>query len=172
MCAVYQNMNQFQQGAMKGDLYLPSSPTISVQLHASATTVYPGSAVKLYAGTSNTILVDKAGANDDIFGWVIRNPKKTSFAAGDTLEVALTGSVITVESSAAFERGQQLEFVATNDLVKAFAGSNTPVGVALDKATAANQLIRMFIKSEAEYSSSSSSSSCRSSSSSSSSSAA
>ena len=173
--AQQQNMNQFTQTAIKGRLsHNPAPNVISCQITtASSNTFYGGTAVKLIAGTANTILIEKSAATEAIFGFVIFNPKKPSGnTAGQTVEVALPGSIMEMESSAAINRGQLVEQVATGDKVAAYAGVNTTVGVALDTATAANQLVRVLIRTVAEYSSSSSSSSCRSSSSSSSSSAA
>lgn len=168
----YQNMNQFAQGPVKGSLSaIPSPTTISCQLTiASSNTLVAGSAVKLIAGSAHTILVEKSAATEAIFGFVIFNPKKASFAAGDPVEIALPNSVMYMESSASFNRGQLVEQVASGDKVAPYAGVNTTVGLALDTASAANQLVRVLIRTVAEYSSSSSSSSCRSSSSSSSSS--
>lgn len=171
---MYQNQNQFAQTTTKGKVAaVPNPSTLSCQITtASGNTFKAGTAVKLVAGTANTILIEKAAATEAIFGFVVWSPKKSSWTAGQTVEVALPGSVMEMESSAAINRGQLVEQVATGDLVAAYAGVNTTVGVALDTASAANQLIRVLIRTVAEYSSSSSSSSCRSSSSSSSSSAA
>lgn len=164
-----QNMNQFSQGTVKGQVMgIPTPATLSAQVTTGGTTVYPGYAVKLVDGVANTILVNAAAATDDIFGFVVFNPKKSSFAALDALEVALPGTVIILEAGASIARGQTIEYVASGGKVTGYAGTNTPCGVALDKATASGQLIRVLVRVEAEYSSSSSSSSCRSSSSSSS----
>lgn len=171
----YQNLNQFAMTAIKGGLaQSPSGSVLSCQIATnSGSTFYGGTAVKLIAGTSQQILVEKTAATEAIFGFVIYNPKKPSGnTAGDTIEVALPGSIMYMESSASFNRGQLVEQVATGDKVAAYAGVNTTVGVALDTSSGANQLVRVMIRTVAEYSSSSSSSSCRSSSSSSSSSAA
>lgn len=171
--SVFQNENQLTQGPIKGGLSaVPNPATISGQLTpASANTVYAATAVKLIAGTSNTILVEKALAGDQIFGFVVLTPRKPSHTAGGKFEIALPGSVMEMESGASINRGQLVEIVAATNTVIAYAGVNTAIGVALDQATAANQLIRVLIRTVIDYSSSSSSSSCRSSSSSSSSSA-
>lgn len=172
--AQQQNMNQITMTPHKGRIsHIPNPSTLSCQITtASSNTFYGGTAVKLISGTANTILVEKSAASEAIFGFVIANPRSASFTAGKNVEIALPGTVMEMESSAAINRGQLVEQVATGDKVAAYAGVNNTVGIALDTATAANQLIRVLIRTVAEYSSSSSSSSCRSSSSSSSSSAA
>lgn len=171
--AQFQNLNQITQGPIKGGLSaIPNPATISCQVTtASGNTFYAATAVKLISGTANTILVEKAAATDQIFGFVVLTPRKPSHTAGGKVEVALAGSVMEMESGAAFNRGQMVEIVAATNKVIAWAGVNTACGVALDTATADAQLVRVLIRTVAEYSSSSSSSSCRSSSSSSSSSA-
>lgn len=169
---VYQNMNQFSQGPVKGQISATPNPvTLSAQINPnSSDTLVPGSAVKLTAGVSGeTILVDLCSATDVPWGYVIWSPKKSSFTAGNEVEVALPNSVITLESDAAIGRGNQVEFVPTGNRVKIAAGTNPISGICLDIATAAGQLVRVQIKESLFYSSSSSS--CRSSSSSSSSSA-
>lgn len=170
---VYQNMNQFAQGPIKGDVSaIPSPNVISCQITTtSSNTLKAGSAVKLVAGTAYTILVDKSAATEQQIGFVVFNPKKDSFTAGDQIEVALAECVMWMEAGAAFNRGQNVEQVSTGDKVIAYAGVNTAVGVALDTASASGDLVRILIRNAIEFSSSSSSSSCRSSSSSSSSSA-
>lgn len=167
----YQNMNQFTMGPIKGSVaHTPGQNVLSAQVSKdSVNTLKAGSAVKLMSGAGEAIQVDKAAATDDIFGFVVFNPKKNSYTATDALEVALPGTVMNMEAQAAFNRGQSLEYVASGDLVKAYAGVNSPIGVALDTASAAGKIARVLIRVESEYSSSSCSSSCRSSSSSSSS---
>lgn len=169
---VYQNLNQFKQGPIKGDIAnMPAANVISCQVIGnSSNTLYAGTAVKLVDGASQTILVEKAAATDDILGFIVFNPKKDSFVAADKVEVALPGCIMNMETNVAIARGNEVEIVASGDKIAQAAGTNKIVGVALDKATASGQLIRVFIRTTFEYSSSSSSSSCRSSSSSSSSS--
>ena len=172
-----QNMNQFNMGAIKGSLAsIPNPVTLSAQINPNSTdTLYPGSAVKLTSGVSSeTVLVDLAAQADIAFGFVVWTPKKSSFTAGNAVEIALPNSVMNMESSGAIGRGNQVEFVPASTRVVQSSGTNKPSGIALDIATATGQLIRVLIKTGMEFSSSSScrsssSSSCRSSSSSSSS---
>lgn len=170
--AQVQNLNQFEQSPIKGAVTaLPNPTTIPAQINKDqAGTLNPGTAVKLIPGVGKTILVAKAAATEAIFGFIVWNPKKSAFVAGDPIEVALPGSVMWMESSAAFNRGQLLEQVASGDKMKAWAGTNTVSGLALDTAGGADQLVRVLVRTVSIFSSSSSSSSSRSSSSSSSSS--
>ena len=176
--AVVQNMNQFSQTPLKGNVAaITNADTISVQVDAnSSNTIYPGDFVRLTDTTGSTIVVDLATTGQTADGVVIYTPKKASFTAGDPLEIALPGSVVYLESYGAISRGHRLEWYSTGNQVKSWAGANPTCAKALDKASATGQLIRALILEsvDTDYSSSSScrssSSSCRSSSSSSSSS--
>jgi hypothetical protein len=165
-----QALNQFGQKGLKGVVAaVPNPVTLSVVLvPVTGTTLYAGDAVKLASGASPMILVDLAASTDPVFGYVIRNQKKSSFLAGDALEIALANSVIVLEAYGAINRGQQIEWYAAGHQVKANAGTNPVSGTVLDQSAATGDLIRVLVRNIAEYSSSSSSSSCRSSSSSSS----
>lgn len=170
--AVYQNMNQFSQTPLKGEIAAIVNPsTISCQVDPnSANTLVAGDLVKLTQTAGNTILVDKAAASaSKALGFVIYSPKVDKWTAGMALEIALTGSVIYLESASSISRGRSVEFVVSGSLVRATAGTNPPVGTALDQVVGAGQLLRVLVAIEPTESESSSSS-CRSSSSSSSSS--
>jgi hypothetical protein len=171
-----QSLNQFGMKPLKGTVAASPNPTtLSVQVQPNSTeTIYAGDAVRLYGGTSATILVDFCSAvSDQVIGFVIRNIKKASFTAGDALEIAMEQSVILLEAYGSINRGQKVEWYPTGHQVKACAGVNSAVGTALDVASATGDLIRVMVAQTDAYSSSSSSccsssSSCRSSSSSSS----
>lgn len=167
-----QNLNQFGMAALKGEVAaMPNPVTLSVQVDpASSNTIVAGDAVKLMSGVvGKQIIVDKCAATDITFGFVIRNPKKDAWTASQSLEIALPNSIIVLESYAAINRGQQVEFYPTGSKVKAAAGVNPVCGTCLDQIGGANTLGRIMVRTVAEYSSSSScsSSSSRSSSSSS-----
>ena len=168
-----QFLNQLTQGPVKGQVsHLTNPTTISAQIDlASVSTIYAGAAVKLVSRTAKTIVVDLCAASDAVFGYVVYGPKKNSHTAGESIEVLLSNSVLYVEAFDAINRGNQIEFYPTGALVKKAMGTNPVSGVALDNA-AAGGLLRIIVRTVAEYSSSSScscSSSSRSSSSSSSS---
>ena len=170
--ALYQNMNQFAQSPLKGDLAKIVNPsTISAQVDiGAASALVAGTMVKLTTSTGHTILVDTAAATtQNPLGFVIYSPKKDSWTGGDALEIAMNGSVIYLEAAEAISRGRSLEYVASGAKVRASRGSNPVIGIALDNATATGGLIRVLVDIET-YPSQSSSSSSRSSSSSSSSS--
>ena len=149
--AQYQNMNQTAQTAIKGRVsHLPNPATISVQiLPTSVNTFYPAAAVKLAAGASPTIYVELANPGDNIFGFVIWNPKRPNgYLAGGKIEIALPGSVMEMESGASFNRGTVLDYSNTGDDAQQVVThtTNTPIGLALDQCTGADQLVRVYIQ--------------------------
>ena len=146
--AIYQNMNQVTQTPIKGRTSnIPNPSTISVQISpTSIQTLYPGSAVVLTTDVANMITVDKSTPSQNIFGFVCWNPKKPNgWTAGQKVEIALPGSVMEMESAAAYNRGTVLDQVVLNDQVQTHGGG-TPIGIALDNATGANQLTRVYIQ--------------------------
>ena len=150
----YQNMNQTAQTPIKGRVAnTPNPSTISVQLQQNSTyTVYPASAVVLFAGTANKIMVDKATPTQNIFGFVCWNSKKPNgWTAASKLEIALPGSVMWMESNVAFNRGAVLYQITTGDDAdqvtnNSNGSTNTPIGLALDQSTGADQLVRVYIQ--------------------------
>lgn len=144
----YQNLNQVAQTPIKGRVtHLPNPATISCQISPVSTqTLYPASAVVLTTDTANMITVDKSTPSQNVFGFVCWNPKKPNgWVAYNKVEIALPGSVMVMESAAAFNRGTILDQVVLNDQVTTHV-SATPIGIALDNATGANQLVRVYIQ--------------------------
>lgn len=148
----YQNMNQTAQTAIKGRVsHIPNPSTISCAVGPNSVNILnPASAVVLIAGTANMILVDKATPTQNIFGFVIWTPKKSTFPANAKVEIALPGSVMEMESNASFNRGSILYQITTGDdadqVTSSSAGGATPIGIALDQATGADQLVRVYIQ--------------------------
>ncbi len=166
--SVKQFMNQFKQSHIKGEVALiPNPVTMSVTVYSSSTsTIYAGSAVRLINYTSKSVLVDLCAAANAELGFVIYNPKKNVYRAGDTMEIALPNSVMWLECGETIHRGSLVEWYPGWHCVVNSAGTNPIVGVALDDGVYQG-LIRVLIESIVEFSSSSSSSSKSSSSSSS-----
>lgn len=150
-----QNMNQFGPTPMLGALDLiPTPDVVTAQiLPASAlTSMQQGDAVKLVAGASGAILVDKQTGPTDavVFGVVPYNTRKNLYKAGDLVEVARRGSYMYMQASAAIARGARVAITAstttTDPLVTTDATSgHFTVGTAIDVASALGDLIRIAI---------------------------
>jgi hypothetical protein len=150
--ATYQNSNQFLQTPVLGqvsEVVNPSIISVKINPSSAATKIQAGQAVKIIDGTANEILADvvASATADKVFGVIVYNPKKNTYVKGDTVEIAMEGSVLFMETSAAVARGATVATDWTGPTVAVDAvASHQQTGLALDKATAANQLIRVLVK--------------------------
>ena len=144
-----QSQNQFKQTAEKGQLDLRFNPSvISCQIDASENgTLVPGQAVTLVDSAGGIPKVVAAAADTDaIFGFISYDIKSKSFKAEDRCEVVFhRGSIMFMESSAAIARGAKVMTVISGQKVATATAGKTAVGIALDKATAGSQIIRVLV---------------------------
>lgn len=151
------NMNQFSQSKAVGQLDLhvgrnPSVFSMRIDPDSSATTadLVPGAGVVLTDGGANDpggipIVDERSTATSDIFGVILYNSKINEYEPGDAVEVAASGSVVTMEASAAIVRGASVALVLAAPGEVVTRTTETILGVALDKATADGDLIRVRI---------------------------
>lgn len=112
-----------------------------------STALVPAQAVKLVDVAGKTIRVTAAtAASDETFGFVAKSVKRDDFKADEILQVARTGSVIMMEASAAIARGASVMIVVSGQKVATQTAGNKVVGIALDKAAADGDLIRVEIQ--------------------------
>lgn len=142
------NQNQFNQEPVQGeiDLQFPGN-TITCQVAGDeAVAIVPGQALKLVDTGGGVPKVTATTADtDNVFGFAVRNFKNPSFEANQPLEVGWEGAVIYMTSGAAIARGAKIEYDVATKKVITNAGVNPVCGFALDKATAADQLIRVVV---------------------------
>ena len=142
-----QLQNQFIQTPEKGQLTLdPNWSSLNVQVSTNeAATLVPGRAVLIEDAVGKQIPVVKAALTTDaIFGFVTFNVRTDEYVALDQVKVAKTNDIMLMEASAAIARGASLEYVVTGQKV-ATKATGTTIGVALDKAAADGDLIRVLI---------------------------
>lgn len=143
--------NSFAQSPYLGmiDLRFPYN-SVSVQIDASqATALYAGSAVKMVDSADGVPKVVGCSAeSDEVLGFINFDIKTVQFLAGAPAEISMAGNVMFLYATAAISRGAQVQLdLSTNGGVKTAADSgDCIVGWAYDKATAAGQLIRVFLK--------------------------
>lgn len=147
-----QSQNQFLMSAILGqtDLRLNEN-TISVQVDASqAVPMIAGQAVKIVDSLGGIPKVVACAANSDsCMGFINYDIKSQQFAAGDRAEISMAGNVMYLVSTGAIARGTQVQIDVTSiGGVAAKTGSSGAniVGWAVDKATAAGQLIRVRLQ--------------------------
>ena len=152
-----QKSNQFGMTAEAGelDLSLGLNNSMAVLVDPTAATtvsISAGEAVKLidlgtadYSGV-NPVVGKRAAATDLVFGLVVKSKKAYTAGAKDIIDVALDGSVLRLKASGAISRGATVYA----DLAKAgqvqSAASGPGLGISLDKAGAAGDLIRVLVK--------------------------
>lgn len=140
--------NQFNITQEQGAIDLQGLQVLSciVKSDESAALV-PGQAVKLADVAGALPVVTTLTANtQESFGFVVSNIKKDSFAASERVEVAIGGAVLYMTAGGAIARGAKVEVVYTTKKVITTGGTNPVVGIALDKAAADGDLIRVLIK--------------------------
>lgn len=146
-----QNQNQFAQTALLGQVTMAPNPSIipvKIYIGSVATKLQAGQAVKLVDQAGPEIQVDEVDDDSTLpFGVIIYNPRKNTYAAGDTLEIALAGSVVYLETSAAIARGAKVMIDPTGPTVSTLTGlpTNCELGICLDKPTASGQLARILL---------------------------
>lgn len=153
-----QNINQFSQTPVVGDLDLQTNPNPALftckfdDISATAgTTLVPGEGTILVdAGANDPLtgppLVDERAANTDaIFGINIYKTEKNASDDGDLVQIAGSGAVVYMNAGAAVNRGAAVELVLATPGNVITQATGTTLGTSLDKATAADQVIRILI---------------------------
>lgn len=133
---------------VKGRRVLPANTdSISGIVDASqADALLPGDPVKIVATTKGLPHFAKAGVGDVIAGFVEWNVIRPSYTAGKICQISMTGNVMYMEAAGAVEAGALVNITnLTTVVVGAAAGAGSKIGLALEAATAAGQLIRVKI---------------------------
>jgi hypothetical protein len=143
-------INAFKMVPVQGgvDLQAAQANVFSCAVDASqATALVAGQAVRIYDSAGGVPKVVAVTGNDDtgLFGFVVRNLKDIDDPALARLEIASTGTVMYMTAGAAIARGARVEIVNSTIKVITAAGTNPVVGVALDKASGDDALIRVLI---------------------------
>lgn len=147
------NQNQFALTTTVGSLDSGNDNTLTVQFYNAdpAATIGAGEFVVLSsAAAANapavSVVAKGADATGAYFGVVLTNPLKSYWVPGEKMEIGVLGAIVMVEASAAIACGSKLQYNPTTAQVALKTGSNSIVGVAMENATAAGQLIRAFIQ--------------------------
>lgn len=147
-----QNINQFAQTSQQGQIDLPyQGPVFSCQVVSTQVVpLVPGQAVKLVDVGGGVMKVAALASDSDVpFGFVVLNLKDSDYSALKFVEIATQGGVMWMTSAAAIARGANVQVSNADQKVATSAGVNPVAGVAFDKATAADQLIRVYVSSPA-----------------------
>ncbi len=149
------NQNLFKQANVAGALDLTTNPNPDVfsmrfDPEAGAATLDVGEGCKLKdLGGDDTvgppIVGERVSDVDEIFGVRVYTTKEGESDAGDMVEVAKAGAVVFMTAAAGILRGAEVSLVfGTAGRVQAL-GTKAIFGQTLDKAAAAEDLIRVLI---------------------------
>jgi len=150
--------NQFKQTNAVGVLDLTTNPNPSVMTVlynpiGVASDIVPGTGVKLVdLGANDAIglpIVDVRTSDADVIeGVVIFDTKKATKEISDRIAIAKKGAVLFLEASAGILRGAEVALVLASPGEVVTQTTEIVLGKALDKASAAGQLIRIEVLSE------------------------
>lgn len=148
-------MNEFApQGELKGRLDLQANiDSLSCVVDSTqATPLTAGQPVKMVTTSNGIPHIVAAASGDMILGFVKASPARNTFAAGKVVEVSYGNDVMYLEADAAINAGAFVNVTDfTDNAVSAAAGNGSAVGVALEKASAAGQLIRVLLKTPVKH---------------------
>lgn len=151
-------MNQFNQTPVVGELDLQTNPNPSTftclfkDKSAGGATLIPGEGCMLEdLDTSDIVgsppIVDeRALISNPLFGVKVFSTKKNASVDGEIVQIAGEGAVIFLNSEAAIVRGAVVQLtLGTPGNVETYA-AGTELGVCLDKAGGADELVRVLIR--------------------------
>ena len=148
-------MNKFAPTEeIKGRRVLPANTeSISGIVDASQdAALLPGDPVKIVATSKGLPHFAKAGLGDIVAGFVEWNVIRPSYAAGKICQISMAGNVMYMEAGAAIQAGSLVNITDLSKVeIGAAAGAGSKLGIALEAATAAGQLIRVKIGEPVAY---------------------
>lgn len=157
LCNAFQT-NQFRQGQAVGQLDLTTNPNPSVtpvtyNPDGSGDDIVAGTGLKLVdLGASDSVgdpIVDVRTADADaIYGVLVFDTKGGTKEVGNRITVAKVGSIMVMNSNAAILRGAKVALVLATPGDVVTLTSEALFGLALDKASAADELIRVEVKAQ------------------------
>jgi hypothetical protein len=145
-----QYQNQFAQTPLLGqpDLsYSFNTKSVMIDPESVSTRLQVGQALKLVAGATPMILADECGSTTQPYGVIHSVNKKNVYTKGQVVEIACKGNVIYLEAAAAILRNAVVENVpaASGGPKVQTKASGARLGIALDQASGAGELIRIEI---------------------------
>ena len=142
------NLNQFKITNRAGLVMNPAANVIQCQvLPTLATTSYLSAGQVVAFGTdsgSTPIVRAVANAGGCGIGIIVYNMKTDKYYARYICGVALDGSIITCNADVAMTRGNIVGWGSGG--VRPIANTSFGIGITLDNATAANDIVRVLIQ--------------------------
>jgi hypothetical protein len=152
MSELTQNASQFLQTALVGQQdWTVNNNIVAVRIdpaYAGGLPLVAGQAFKITDVAGGTpIVIPVADATNTPDGVAIHTMKRDTFIAGDYIELALVGSVVYMQTSAAIARGAKVQVDPTGPTISTLTSypTNASLGKMLDKPTGTGQLARVYI---------------------------
>ncbi len=142
------NINAFKPLPIKGDTTLPRTGMVITARTKSDELIplIPGQAVKIVDSEGGVPEMTALTASTDAaFGVVLYNIKNVNFPANEAFELGMRNTVVYMEASAAIARGAYVTFNYLTNKVSTALLQAPVLGIALDKATADGDLIRVIL---------------------------
>lgn len=155
MATLLQNLSQFNQTPMLGQLdWTVNQNVVPVRLdpaYAGGLPLVAGQ-VFILANVAGEVPVvtPQADATVTPYGVMPHNMKRDTIVAGDYFDLALAGSTIYLQTSAAIARGAKVLNDPAGPRIATLAGGsvNASLGTMIDKPGAADVLARVYINPE------------------------
>lgn len=146
------SLNQFKLTNQLGEAMNVNPSTISVRISndfagtaALGTAIQAGYGLKFVASeTGDLPVMTEAASADQVDAVVLFNAKNASYEAKDVVEVALVGSIVTMQANSAMNRRQLVSW--NNVSHKIQATSTNYLGYTLDIASADGDIVRVLVQ--------------------------
>lgn len=145
-----QDLNMFAPKHLRGELasWSMNAQTVEVEIDASQTDpVYAGDKVAIVATSTGKLKVKAAADGDKGYGFVLYNPKKVEWKAGDIVTVLRDGGVLLAVTEDEVAAGDIVYYNAADGSVTTTV-KDEPIGKAMEAvaATVGGKLIAVEIQ--------------------------
>lgn len=143
------SLNQFAPNVPVAGLYvyqanLPQLHNVIVSA-SQGTALSAGAFVKLDSSATNldAPVALQASKTDAVFGVVVYNPIKPTFAAGERIAIARPNDIVWLPAAGAIAVGAALGFNSSNKVTSSPSSGDTIIGKALTPASAEGDLVQV-----------------------------
>jgi hypothetical protein len=147
-----QNLNQFKQTPVIGQPdWTVNQNIVPVRIdpaYVGALPLVAGQAFKLLDSAGPVpVVTPVTAATDTAWGVAVHSMKRDTFAAGEYIDLALVGSTLYMQASAAIARGAKVQIDPTGPTVATLTNlaTNASLGYTVDKPSAAGSMCRVYV---------------------------
>ena len=124
---------------------VPSEHNVEFYSSTSTDTLPAGAFVKLYASSTNTDhpIASVCAVTDVPYGMVVYDAFKPAYKVGERFKIAKSGDEVWCEAESAVDVGDKLQFTTDWTVDDTTTSTYAFIGVALTKATAKGDLVKV-----------------------------